>query len=270
MSLFVGLSGGLLLPHVFTCLTVLFLLRTLFKFLAKYTLSSISEIREETWHNVVSSVFYLITLLFSVAFGEYISRGTIWRENNDHCFTGYPDEIISWGMKAYYTYSISFYLFSVVCLFLDEKKKDFTAMLVHHLVTIFLVGASAAGGMHRIGIIIMLSFDKSDILLEAAKICNRMKLHNCAATFFVFFVASWINFRVYSYPVYVLSSASRAEMLAGHSIPYYNLCFASLVVIWALQMYWSWFIVKKVIVMAKKGVTAGDDPREATFKEHQK
>jgi len=254
--------------NIVVVIAILFVARTLFKTFGPRFIST--EIGEETRRNIVDSVFYVSTLVFSVVFGEYFSREELWRQDYDHCFIGFPEkQSLNWGLQAYYVYGISFYTFSCICLFIDEKKKDFNAMLLHHLVTILLILVSGLGGMHRIGAVIMISFDKSDILLETAKICNRLKLHNSAATFFGMFVVSWINYRVYEYPRFILYSVFRAEQLSDQPIPLYELCVACLCVIYMLQLYWSWFIVKKLVTMYKKGITAGDDPREDSFKEHQ-
>ena len=84
-------------------------------------------------------------------------------------------KVISHELKVYYTYCISFYLYGVITTLIDEHKKDFVAMLLHHIVTIGLIYMSACGNMHRIGAVIMLTFDICDILLEAATISHRVK-----------------------------------------------------------------------------------------------
>jgi len=259
---------GFSLPNVVIVIGFLFILRTLFKKVGIWFISA--EIGLERRRNVVDSIFYVSTLLFSVVFGEYFTGQELWRHDYDHCFVGFPNrQENNWGLEAYYVYGIAFYTFSFLCLFLDEKKKDFNAMILHHIVTILLILVSGLGGMHRIGAVIMISFDKSDILLESAKICNRLKLHNSAAVFFVLFVISWIIYRVYDYPRYVLSSVFRAQQLSDSPVPQYEFCVVSLCVIYLLQIYWSWFIIKKLITMYKKGITAGEDPREDSFKEHE-
>lgn len=259
---------GFSLPNVVIVIGILFILRTLFKKVGIWFITA--EIGLERKRNVVDSIFYVSTLLFSVVFGEYFTSQELWRHDYDHCFVGFPNrQENNWGLEAYYVYGIAFYTFSFLCLFLDEKKKDFNAMILHHIVTILLILVSGLGGMHRIGAVIMISFDKSDILLESAKICNRLKLHNSAAIFFVLFVISWIIYRVYDYPRYVLSSVFRAQQLSDSLVPQYEFCVVSLCVIYLLQIYWSWFIIKKLITMYKKGITAGEDPREDSFKEHE-
>jgi len=262
-------SIGFSPQNVLVVIGFLFIARTLFKTFGVWFIST--EIGEETRRNIVDSVFYVLTLVFSVCFGEYFTREELWRQDYDHCFVGFPDrQNINWGLQAYYVYGIAFYTFSCICLFIDEKKKDFNAMLLHHLITILLILVSGLGGMDRIGAVIMISFDKSDILLETAKICNRLKLHNSAATFFVMFVVSWINYRVYEYPRFILYSVFRAQQLSDRPVPLYELCVVCLCVIYLLQIYWSWFIVKKIVAMYNKGISAGEgDPREDSFKEHK-
>jgi hypothetical protein len=78
----------------------------------------------------------------------------------------------------YYTYCLSFYFYGVTTVIMDEKKKDFFAMFAHHVATILLVVISGLGNMHRIGAVIMLTFDICDVFLELAKLSHKLKCHN--------------------------------------------------------------------------------------------
>lgn len=220
--------------------------------------------------DVVDALFYAVSLCLGIGIGEAMTKQESWRSNYDDCYIGYPNQEISWELKFYYTYCLGFYLYQVAGhFFLDTKKKDFIAMLVHHLVTIALITLSGMNFMHKIGTVIMLTFDVCDVLLEMARIFHKLDYHNATLTFFVSFTASWFRNRLFIYYLYILPSTFRAQVIAGQSIPYYYFCEVCLVVIGILQAYWSIFIVKKVFTVVMKGIAAEGDPREESIKKEK-
>jgi len=212
----------------------------------------------------IHSVFYVMCIISSVAIGEWASNSESWRYDYVECFDGYPNQDHSYRVRFYYTYAIAFYFYSIMDLFFEEKKKDFIAMFAHHVITITIITMSALGNAHRIGVVIMLLFDACDIALEAAKIFNKCKEDTIAAATFVIFVALWIRNRLYMFPFGVLPGImeGNAKYCEGQ-IPHYHFMFALLWILLALNIYWSFFIIRKVLLFAKNGITnAKGDPRE--------
>jgi hypothetical protein len=75
------------------------------------------------------------------------------------------------GAWTYQLVCLSFYVHSLYAhLFIEVRRSDFTPMLIHHIVTIFLIGGSAAIGFYRIGIAILWLHDISDVILESTKL----------------------------------------------------------------------------------------------------
>jgi len=265
------LSNGFTVGFDVTLIPVIITLLTIGRFGSKRVLNAVlphmKQVSEKTRSNVIDSMFYVGTIIFSLSLGEYATRNAQWRLDYEYCFRGFPFAIEE-SLKLYYTYCFSFYLFWLACvLFVDEKKKDHAAMITHHVATIVVVFISGSTGMHRIGTIIMLTFDLCDVMLEMAKICNRTKQDEAAAIFFVLFVVSWIKYRMYDYPLYVLTAIYNATPLAGTQIVYDRMCFYILLCIFALQVYWSYFILKKLQSLITKGIKGDEgDPREAEMK----
>lgn len=56
--------------------------------------------------------------------------------------------------------------------FLEERRKDYFIMYIHHIVTICLVGGSYNVGYYRVGIIILYAHDMSDIFIDLMKMFN--------------------------------------------------------------------------------------------------
>jgi len=245
--------------HLFPVLIIAFLvLRYLYRFICINLLNMKSRTQVV---NVDSMIFFFFVSCIS-AFGWWTNWDESWLVDYDDCYRAWPNQNINYNLKLYYTICLSFYLYGLITLFAEERKKDFTAMLIHHIVTIGLVSLSGAGLMHRIGSVIMLTFDLCDVLLEIAKIAHRDKYHNTSTSFFVIFVIIWTKNRVYNYPMHVLPSAFRAQDVAQGQIPYWAFCVSCLVVIYLLQVYWSFFIVRKIYSLYKKGAADEGDPRE--------
>jgi len=214
--------------------------------------------------NVVQSLFYVSCLAMSYTFGEYATRNESWRisSNAHQCFEGYPYNVLSTEEKLYYAYYLAFYFYQLCQHFFDEKKKDFWPMLIHHIVTITVVGVSLTDGFHRMGTFVMLSFDLCDIFLELAKISHRIKHPNFAASFYVLFVSWWSYHRIYVFTRYAVPAVFNVDIISGYHVKNLVLYKLTTSVLWLLQVYWTTFIIKKTLILFKKGVTAGDDPRE--------
>eukprot|EP01119_Soliformovum_irregulare_P011610 TRINITY_DN2928_c0_g1_i1.p1 TRINITY_DN2928_c0_g1~~TRINITY_DN2928_c0_g1_i1.p1 ORF type:complete len:288 (+),score=66.13 TRINITY_DN2928_c0_g1_i1:48-911(+) len=232
------------------------------------------NIKKETKKNIIESIYYVGTIVLSMAIGLYTTWGAHWWKSPEDTFRGYPWEpLIDPYIKFYYTFATGFYIFWGGCVaFVDEKKKDFVAMLVHHIATLVVILLSALDGYYPIGCLIMLTFDVCDVWLESAKIANRVKAEKFATGFFVLFVLCWVKFRVYDYPFIVWTVWNGRQY---HRIPseghFLEVDQILLTIILLLQWYWTIFIVKKLKSVLTKGIGADNgDPRDSTMKEFKK
>jgi len=223
------------------------------------------KIEEKHQKEFWSSVFYVIAVSLSVVLGEITTGFEPWRNDFILCYTGWPHEQThSFGLKFYFTFCMSFYLYSLILIcFVEEKKKDTFAMVLHHVVTMITVGLSGWIQHYRIGVCIMLLFDVCDIALELAKLANKIKEEALSFACFVVFFVFWIRNRLYLFPVYILPTIFNAETLSNHEIPFHKVHVAVVSIIFGLQVYWSYFIVKKLLSYRKNGYQkAGGDPRD--------
>jgi ceramide synthetase len=69
-------------------------------------------------------------------------------------------------------FELSFYISLLLTITMDIQRKDFWEMFVHHIATISLMLLSYTGNFVRIGSLILLLHDISDIFLEGAKLTN--------------------------------------------------------------------------------------------------
>ena len=157
----------------------------------------------------------------------------------------------SWELRFFYSWQMGHYLYSLVDLvFWETRRKDHTAMLVHHGATISLLAVSFYYSFLRVGAVIEVLHDACDVWMEAAKLCNYAGLQGFATALFVIFVAAWLLLRMVAFPLVVIRSTSveaAAVLLHGYGSTAANrLIWASfnglLLVLLALHFYWFWFI----------------------------
>uniref|UniRef100_A0A3Q4GCC7 Ceramide synthase 4b n=1 Tax=Neolamprologus brichardi TaxID=32507 RepID=A0A3Q4GCC7_NEOBR len=88
----------------------------------------------------------------------------------------------------YYMLELGFYGSLLLRISVDVKRKDFKEQVVHHLATIFLLSFSYCANYIRIGTLVMLLHDSSDILLEVTcrsfYLCSKSKIKVIYGHFF--------------------------------------------------------------------------------------
>eukprot|EP01135_Chromosphaera_perkinsii_P004390 Nk52_evm41s279 gene=Nk52_evmTU41s279 len=176
--------------------------------------------------------------------------------------------------KLYWLYMIQlgFYFHSIYATyFMDERRKDHYAMVIHHIVTIMLIGFSYCTRYHRVGLQVLYVHDFCDVCMEFAKCCVYFKVQNgkfisifdtLANMFFVSFVFSWIYFRLYVFPCQVLVSTAY-HSIQSYPIPrLYHFFNGLLWILLVLHVYWFMFIAIMVYRVLVLGQSADDNREE--------
>ncbi|KAM0671306.1 TRAM protein transporter [Ordospora colligata] len=99
-------------------------------------------------------------------------------------------------VMLYYHIEFSYYFVELFYLFNEHMYKDFLQMVVHHLVTLLLLGMSYCTDMVRCGIAIMAVHDLSDPFLEVAKLLNYTQSNTLATIVFMLFAVIFIISRL--------------------------------------------------------------------------
>ena len=96
-----------------------------------------------------------------------------------------PDDI-----KLLYFLECAFYVHSIYATFcMDQIRKDFIAMIIHHVLTIALIMFSYSTRYHKIGLLVMFFHDISDVIMEFSKINYYIKNRNKK----FYFIHDWIS-----------------------------------------------------------------------------
>ena len=82
-------------------------------------------------------------------------------------------------LKWTYAIEASFYLHSIYStIYMDIWRKDSRVMLAHHVVTLWLIATSYAVGVRKIGVLIFVLDDVSDVVLEFGKVLMYVRHRN--------------------------------------------------------------------------------------------
>ncbi len=168
------------------------------------------------------------------------------------------------GVREIYIVYFAMYLHELVFVFIDSAGDDFVAMVTHHIVTMTLLLASWLCNLTRIGALITILHDVSDLLLQAAKCFNYAKVLNprmelVADALFVGFAISfyWLRLGIFPmYPLYSVFSGEVCRFIACIEPPFTMFkCWSSGVVLFflplltslqVLQIFWGWKLAKAV------------------------
>jgi len=199
------------------------------------------EASYKTLHYVVAFGWELL-LLYPVDW--YIKTTKLW-EN--------LPQPMSLSFYVFYNYQMGFYAYSLVSvLFFDTRRHDWIQLIVHHIATEFLLVYSWGWGLFRVGLLVLVLHDCSDIFLEGAKCFNYIGLKTITTVLFVLLVITFFICRLVLYPLVCLRStlfeadvviAAQGIHYEWYEKPLFN---GLLIVLFLLQIYWFRELLKVV------------------------
>ncbi|KAG8725171.1 hypothetical protein FRC09_006794 [Ceratobasidium sp. 395] len=120
--------------------------------------------------------------------------------------TDYPHWRMTGLMKLYYLLQAAYWTqqLLVMILGLEKPRKDFVELVVHHIVTIYLIAASYIVNLTWIGNAVFITMDISDAFFALAKIFNYLKMNKTKIIAFGWFTDTvtssytrhWLNLMV--------------------------------------------------------------------------
>jgi len=142
-----------------------------------------------------------------------------------------------------------------------NRRGDFLEMAVHHVITNLLVIGSSHNLFTRIGSMIFLVHDISDIPVDMSKLANFMKWKSTTVFCFVTMIILWIATRLVILPFVILRSVITESpelyvdgqidiMVYEMYLPLYNILLGGLI---ALHTYWFFVIARIGIYLVTKG-----------------
>ncbi|CAK9143936.1 unnamed protein product [Ilex paraguariensis] len=227
--------------------------------LNKATRAKIAKCSESMW-----KLMYYATVEVCVLTITYHEP---WFRDTKEYFRGWPDQEFRLSLKLIYMCQCGFYVYSIGALLIWEtRRKDFSVMMSHHLITVFLIAYSYMTRFFRIGSVILALHDGSDVFLEAAKVFKYSEKELGASVCFGLFAISWFILRLILFPFLAIKSSSiyLCEVLrlseVYHMFIYYvfNTMLLTLLV---FHIYWWILIYSMITKQLKNRGKVGEDIR---------
>lgn len=238
-----------LLPSIPICIFILILKRILIKGFTgiadkivrkdKYPEKEREDKVKKCALNIYKSLNYIsLTIIgYSLLKDEsYLPPSLGGHGDVENMWVDLPYQIQNPKLRIYYLVSFGYHLHSLIDQFKYIGKPNFGDMMLHHIITVFLIVFSFLNNYVRIGALVLLVHDVSDICGSLVKIFINSKYEKLTLTFYFGLLASWIYFRLYVYPFQVINSAIKQVPNPIHEKnKFLILLMASLVV---LHIYW--------------------------------
>lgn len=120
-------------------------------------------------------------------------------------------------------------------------------MFFHHVTAIVLIVVSYLSNFVRIGAIVLVLHDISDVFLESAKLAKYSKCGKAGDFLFALFALSFFVFRLVIFPLHVIKSAMFDASHLSKETNMRILFVAFLLVLFGLHLFWFSLIMKMVI-----------------------
>lgn len=135
-------------------------------------------------------------------FGLYVMKnaesGSLWYFQTTSMFEGFPHRSHDGIFKAYYLLQASYWSQQAIVLLLqlEKPRKDFKELVLHHVVTLALIGLSYRFHFAKMGIAVFITHDISDFFLATSKTLNYLD-SVITGPYFGTFIFVWIYLRHY-------------------------------------------------------------------------
>ncbi|CAG0904620.1 unnamed protein product, partial [Darwinula stevensoni] len=182
---------------------------------------------------------------------------------------------VPWDVWWYYILLLAFYMTQLVMLPFDVKRNDYLAQTTHHVVTIGLMVGSWISNGTRIGSVVLIVHECTDVMLQCGKLLKYFKKpdpndivgkvfvfqcgkllkyfkkpdpNDIVGKVFVIFSATWILTRVIYFPVFINIPATEAvldpDRLGGCFI--FKALAVLLWILFVLHLYWTTLLIRVI------------------------
>ncbi|XP_041075335.1 ceramide synthase 2 [Polyodon spathula] len=169
-----------------------------------------------------------------------------WFTDTLEIFNGFPKQTLLDSQYWYYIIEMSFYCSLLFSVAFDVKRKDFKEQIIHHLATLNLLAFSWCCNYIRVGTLVMLIHDTSDVLLESAKMFNYAGFTTICNSLFVLFSIVFIITRLVIFPFWIIHCTWFYPVLFFPPFFGYYFFNAMLIVLQMLHIFWTCLILRMV------------------------
>ncbi|KAG4304856.1 hypothetical protein PORY_001909 [Pneumocystis oryctolagi] len=173
--------------------------------------------------------------------GIYIMFKTrIWYFNVNAFYDGYPHKTHTLYFKTYYLFQFSYWIQQAIILVLklEKPRKDYKGFVIHHFITLILIGLSYRFHFTYLGLAVFITMDISDVFLALAKLMNYIQCTGQALVF-GFFIFLWIYGRHYLNTIFLYSVLTSFKTIGPYELSWekgYYKCWISQIIIFVLLL----------------------------------
>ncbi|KAJ5095241.1 hypothetical protein N7532_007532, partial [Penicillium argentinense] len=167
--------------------------------LAPFAKSRFAAIPKTKQLRCMEQMYTALYFAFAGPAGLYVMRQTsVWYFRTAGMYEEFPHKLLPGVEKFYYLFEAAYWAQQalVMILGLEKPRKDFRELVLHHIVTLALVGLSYWFHFTRIGVAVYLTHDISDFFLAVSKTFHYLN-SDWIIPFYASSVVSWIYLRHY-------------------------------------------------------------------------
>ncbi|XP_043934340.1 ceramide synthase 3 [Protopterus annectens] len=200
--------------------------------------SLVKKFQEACWR----FVFYILAFIGGLA----ALYDKPWFYNTQLMWDAYPKQYLLPSQYWYYIIELSFYWSLLFSVAFDVRRKDFKEQIIHHLSAIVLLSFSWCANYIRVGTIVMIVHDASDVFLESAKMMLYAGFSHLANIQFTFFTLVFLVSRLIYFPFWIIHCTWVYPVNIYPPFFGYYFFNVMLVILQILNLYWAYLILKMV------------------------
>ncbi|KAI8626037.1 TLC domain-containing protein [Xylariaceae sp. FL1651] len=213
--------------------------------------------------------------------GLYVMYQTpTWYFSTAGMYAGYPHKTHSGLTKFYYLLQAAFWVQQalVMILGLEERRRDFKELVVHHVVTVALIALSYRFHFTMMGVLVYVTHDISDFFLATSKTLNYLD-SPLQGPYFTLCILIWVYLRHYINLRILFSILTEFRTIGPYILDWeaeqYKceisnvITFALLAVLQALNLFWLYCLLRNAYRFVVLGV-AKDDREEGEEDEKER
>ena len=189
--------------------------------------------------------------------GDFIDYQILGNVEKVQFFKNYPCEIKPKYLDDVFFVKFAYHIFELGdCLIFHRQSRDFSEMILHHIITTFLISISCTSNQMVIGAAIMLVHDTSDIFVIICKLSKDLASDFSIILCWLMMFGSWAYLRLYYFPFHLISAFYYGQKNNPHF--FIQKTFTSSMVfvltLYSLHIYWTFCMIKAFVgkFMTKK------------------
>ncbi|KAG2219239.1 hypothetical protein INT45_009847 [Circinella minor] len=217
-----------------------------------------SNVKKKKFDRFAEQGYSFIYYTTSCSFGAYIMYHSPWWDDTSYYWRDYPVTEYDGLFKYYYLVQFAFWLQQIFVLQIEEPRKDYRELVLHHINTLLLISLSYCCNFTRVGNAVFVYMDAPDAILALAKLLNYSVPGIICNTAFGTMLMVWMYTRVYLYGGVIWSTFTEPDFYVpvfkldpfeGHWFPYFvkYIILGLMIGLYLLVLFWTAMIFKVLI-----------------------